>query len=263
MFNSIVNNWKNYAIGLLSIALVVSYFLIMHFYNNSATAKQLVEAKQILQDPSVPIIDTFTDKHGQKHAEIDASKNVIPRAALKDSSVKRDSIIQKIDNDLNLADAKHLMEVTFENMELRAVVLRLKKDSANLALLAYHDKSISFTYDPRDSTVHDFAVNLRLTQVKYGKQKLFSNFPVIDFYADDPRITFSGISHFSVAVPPPLFGLTADARAAYLFSSGRLVPSVGLNFRVSNFFIEGRNYFSTVTNSFRQSVAFGYRLNIF
>jgi len=142
-------------------------------------------------------------------------------------------------------------------------VLKLRNDSANLALLAYNDKWLSFKYDPRDSTVLDFKYDARLSQVKFGKRHLFSNTPVIDFYGDDPRITFGGFNHFSVAVPQPLFGLSADAKAAYILKTGQVVPSVGLNLRVNNFYLEGRNYWSPAGNSFRQLVALGYRQNIF
>lgn len=255
--------WSYYLIGLLLFGLVFALGIAIHYYRSAQLPGQLQKAQVILKDPSQAVLDTFRDRSGDLHSQIAANGNIIPAAVLKDTTIKRDSIIKKIDRDLSLADNSGLLEVTQENIQLKARILKLTKDSAHLAYLAYKDKSISFSYDPRDSTMHDLFVNLHLTQVKLNKRKLFSSIPVYDFYADDPRVTFSGFNHFTVAVPPPLIGLTADVKSAYDFKSGHLIPSVGLSFRVGKFSIEGRNYWSVRNQQFQQLLSLSYRQTIF
>jgi hypothetical protein len=261
--DNLIKYWKTYLIGLLVLLLVFAVGIAIHYYRSAQVPGELLKAQKILKDPSQPVLDTFRDKSGNLHSQIAANGNTIPQAVLKDTSIKRDSIIKKIDRDLSLADNSGLLEVTQENLQLKAHILKLTKDSANLAYLAYKDKSISFSYDPKDSTMHDLFVNLHLTQVKLNKRKLFSSTPVYDFYADDPRVTFSGFNHFTVAVPPPLIGLSADVKSAYDFNSGHLIPSVGLNFRVGEFSVEGRNYWSVRNQQFQQLLSLSYRQTIF
>jgi hypothetical protein len=253
--------WGNFSSILLALLLIISTFFAVHYYRKSQEPAKLIADQKILQHPGVAPIDSFTDKSGQKHTEIPADTHQVTQSSLKDTSVKRDSVIQKISQDLNLADPIHLVEVRQENLQLRAAVLRLRRDSTNKAILAYNDHAISFKYDPRDSTVRNLLINLKLTQVKYSKPKLFSNKAVIDFYADDPRVQFSGFNHFSVALPPPVFGLTTDAKASYLIKTGRIVPSIGIDLRVGNFHLEERNFY--LQNQVQQMASFGYRQTIF
>ncbi len=260
---TLLKYWKSYLFLALLIALIIATGVAVHYYRQSKYAGQLIAAKQILKNPSVPVIDTFRDKKGILHTEVSSTANTVPQAALKDTGVKRDSVVKIIDAALNLADASHLMEVTQENMQLRAAVLKLRRDSADKALLAYNDHALSFKYDARDSTVRDFKVNLNISQVKYRRPKLFGGIPLYDFYSDDPRVTFSGIDHFTVAIQPPIFGLTADAKTAFVFNTGHVVPSVGLDFRVGNFHFGGREFYSPAFKRFQQLASVSYQYNIF
>ncbi len=261
--NFTFGNWKLYAFGLVSIIAAVAILLAIHFYKLSAQPGLVLAAQKVLKDPAVPLLDTFRDKHGVQHAEIAANTNQVSRAALKDTAVKSDSIIKKVAADLNGISPDRFLEVTQENLQLKASVMKLTKDIKNLALLAYKDSAVSFAYDPRDSTLRNLLVNLRINEVKYSKRKFLSETPVYDFYANDPRVTFSGFTHFSVAVPPPLFGLTADVRAAYLISTGAIVPSVGVNARLGKWYLEGRSYIAPRSLKAQQLISFGYKQTLF
>jgi hypothetical protein len=262
---NIKSNWSVYGCIILAFLLIFAVGIAGYFYQKSQQPAQVAAGKAILKNAAQAPIDTFLDKKGNFHTEIAANGNTIAQATLKDTSVKRDSVIKKVTDDLGLADPTKILEVTQENMQLRDAVLRLRRDSTNMALLAYHDPVLSFQYDPRDSTVRNFLINLHLNQVKYNKTKWFSNTPVYDFYADDPRVRFSGFSHFVVAIPPPLFGLTTDAKTTFNFSNGHFTPSIGLNFRAGKLYLEGREFLFYKDEQVRQSqlVSFGYRQTIF
>ena len=212
---------------------------------------------------TVPVIDTFTDKLGQHHSEIPGGSNQVQQSVLKDSGINQTAVIKKVDEALNLADASHLLEVTTENIQLRAQVLKLKKDSANLKLLSYRDNWLSFLYNPADSTVTDLVHNFAFSQVRFTKIRWFKPYPLIDFYADDPRVRITGATHFSVEVPPSTFGATADSRIIYDFKSGHVIPSVGLDFRVNKLEFTGREYWSVRNQKFQQQVGISYNQPIF
>jgi hypothetical protein len=242
MKNDLKTNWKVYLFFIVALIAIGAIGIAGYYYNKSNLPGQVKKAQQVLQHPQQPVTNAYKDKSGNQHVQISASDHSIPQAVLKDSSVKRDSIIKKVTNDLNLTDPGKLLEVTQENLQLRAAVLKLRQDSANLAMLVFHDNALSFYYNPADSTVRDFSLDLHLNQVKMNKRKWLTNTPVYDFYADDPRVTFSGFNHFVVAVPPPAFGLVADAKTTYDFRSKNFYPSVGLDIRVGKFNLEGREY---------------------
>lgn len=263
MIENLKKHWQLYLVLLLFISLAFAIGIAGYYHNKAKLPAILTKDKAILQHPEVASIDTFIDSFGQNHSEIRADANTVQQSSLKDTGVNRIRIIRQVDSALNQTDARHLMEVTQENVQLRAAVLKLRKDSANTAVLKYADRSVSFYYHPEDSTVRDLLVNLHLNQVKYNKTKWFSSKPVYDFYSDDPRVTFSGFTHFTVAIPPPTFALSTDLRGGYDFGTGRFRPSVGLNFRINQFYLEGREYYSTRTNSTGQSLAFGFRQSIF
>lgn len=162
----------------------------------------------------VPIVKTYTDSDGVKHAVVESGLNTVSQAYI--NSVNRQpNIIDSSAQKMQIA-AKQIIELTRFNSLVKDSLLKARKtiNSLNNRLAyVYNDKFVKLSFTPPidslDTGIFDFAYNADLTVVQYQKRKWFlgAKKSYLDISSNDPRTTIRGVKQLTIEQETPEFGL--------------------------------------------------------